>query len=103
MICPLAVLPSSQLRKGRYAVSVFSGKLVKGDNVVLDNVVGSLKQDAEGWTGQFVLPKGTSVETGDYELILKDGKKGRVFIGLATWEALPSSLIVPFDGTGPLE
>lgn len=76
---------------------------MKGDRVILDNVVGSLKKHGQGWAGQFVLPKGTNLEAGEYHLVLNNGQKGKVNIGMTTWEALPTSLIVPFDGTGPLE
>ena len=63
----------------------FRGKLLQGDQIVLDDLDGTvvntpLPTGLASWSGKFNLPAGIYVPPGDYRLELDDGRSGVVTV-----------------------
>jgi hypothetical protein len=63
----------------------FRGQVLRLGQVVLEDVAGLLKQHtgpdgAPLWCGDFEVPFGYCLGRGEYELVLDDGRSGRILI-----------------------
>jgi 2-oxoglutarate dehydrogenase complex dehydrogenase (E1) component-like enzyme len=61
-----------------------TGKVLKGDQVIADDVEVWLARSGDGaedWNGSFELAPGTHVDTGaTYRLVLEDGRAGTILV-----------------------
>ncbi len=84
-------------------MAYFMGKILDGQEVLLDPVQGDLQEAAGAtWEGTFFLPSGTFLPLGKtFRLVLVDGRSGEFYVsGIRTGsdEFTP----VPFRGSGLL-
>ncbi len=83
----------------------FVGKLLYKGQVVLDPATGDLWEtpmpSGKSW-GSYFDPTNTFGTGTDYELVLNDGRRGRIQIGSVSFTTLKPTA-VSFHGSGPLK
>jgi hypothetical protein len=88
----------------------FRGRLMSGDQVLLEPVLGQLKSHARvgggvgEWTGYFEFPpslKETFVAGNRYRLVLIDGRSGHIHVHIPDHDPLDRT-IAEFHGTGSI-
>jgi len=65
-------------------MALFSGKIVRGKEVVVDRIAGRYGRYSSagsgGWRGSFSVPASKTVPPGEYTLVLTDGQSARILV-----------------------
>ena len=89
-------------------MAFFTGKILRGDQVVVDGVSGRLDQVAlpgglSEWKGEFRLPQGQPLPAGGgYRVVLDDGRSGDISVSRSSVGGHQSTA-VNFHGDGLLQ
>jgi hypothetical protein len=87
----------------------FTGTILKGGQVVLPAVSGTIQHNVNGysgiqsWTGDFVVPPGMSLPAGEnYHLVTEDGREGDILVRSVS-QSSSGPTVADFIACGPIQ
>ena len=79
----------------------FTGNIMRNGQVVARGLAVNMRFQGKHWSGEIPLPKGSTIYSGGFELVLNDGRKGKITLSVGPPTA--QEAIAYFEGDGELK